>query len=129
MPGQTTGFDANALLIQGGGSICASLDVQGAPQVVLGPILCSIFGGFNNGIAPQNVDELNNALSAVGMNAASNEMVMSTIENDSPVNVLNVFPNPTRDMLTLDLAVLSSTDLQLSVINGLGQEVCFPERR
>ena len=29
--GKTTGFDVNALLIQGGGDICASLDVAGAP--------------------------------------------------------------------------------------------------
>lgn len=28
--GQTTGFDVNALLVQGGGSICAALDVAGA---------------------------------------------------------------------------------------------------
>ena len=28
--GVTTGFDVNALLIQGGGDICASLDVAGA---------------------------------------------------------------------------------------------------
>ena len=31
VPGQTTGFDVNGLLIQGGGDICASLDVAGAP--------------------------------------------------------------------------------------------------
>ncbi len=30
VPGETTGFDVNALLIQGGGDICASLDVNGA---------------------------------------------------------------------------------------------------
>ena len=30
VPGQTTGFDVNGLLIQGGGDICASLDVAGA---------------------------------------------------------------------------------------------------
>jgi len=29
--GQTTGFDVNGLLVQGGGSICGSLDVAGAP--------------------------------------------------------------------------------------------------
>ena len=35
--GVTTGFDVNALLIQGGGEICGALDVAGAPvQVVLG---------------------------------------------------------------------------------------------
>lgn len=30
----TTGFDVNGLLIQGGGAICASLDVAGAPVSV-----------------------------------------------------------------------------------------------
>jgi len=34
-----------------------------------------------------------------------------------------VFRSTIKAKLTLDLAVLSSTDLQLSVINGLGQEV------
>ena len=33
--GTTTGFDVNSLLIQGGGSICGSLDVAGAPITVL----------------------------------------------------------------------------------------------
>jgi hypothetical protein len=37
VPGQTTGFDVNSLLIQGGGSICASLDVTGAPILVEDP--------------------------------------------------------------------------------------------
>ncbi len=30
VPGETTGFDVNALLLQGGGEICAALDVAGA---------------------------------------------------------------------------------------------------
>jgi len=34
VPGQTTGFDVNGLLLQGGGCICASLDVAGAPIAV-----------------------------------------------------------------------------------------------
>ena len=34
VPGVTTGFDVNALLIQGGGTICGSLDVTGAPFTV-----------------------------------------------------------------------------------------------
>ena len=34
-PGVTTGFDVNGLSIQGGGSICASLDVSGAPTLVV----------------------------------------------------------------------------------------------
>jgi hypothetical protein len=35
VPGETTGFDINALLIQGGGEICASLDVAGAAFTVV----------------------------------------------------------------------------------------------
>ncbi|MEL6867527.1 MAG: SdrD B-like domain-containing protein, partial [Bacteroidota bacterium] len=34
VPGVTTGFDVNSLLVQGGGDICASLDVPGAPVEV-----------------------------------------------------------------------------------------------
>lgn len=41
VPGTTTGFDVNALLIQGGGMICAALDVTGAPIVVEACKSCS----------------------------------------------------------------------------------------
>jgi|GEM_PF-1595906 len=37
LPPGTTGFDINAILIQGGGTMCGSLDVAGAPITVLGP--------------------------------------------------------------------------------------------
>ncbi len=37
VPGVTTGFDVNGLLIQGGGNLCASLDVAGAPITVINP--------------------------------------------------------------------------------------------
>ncbi|WP_439151997.1 hypothetical protein [Winogradskyella sp.] len=35
--GVTTGFDVNGLLIQGGGELCASLDVAGAPVHITNP--------------------------------------------------------------------------------------------
>jgi|GEM_PF-1120313 len=38
--GSTTGFDVNDLLIQGGGDICAALDVVGAPVVVTADCGC-----------------------------------------------------------------------------------------
>jgi len=37
VPGVTTGFDVNALLIQGGGSICGALDVTGTSVLVDNP--------------------------------------------------------------------------------------------
>jgi hypothetical protein len=97
--------------------------VQGAPQIVLGPFICSIINLFNNGIAPQNMDELNDVLASSGMSGASADMVMNTIEQDLPLNVMSIYPNPTRDLLTIDMAVLVDTDLELSVLNTLGQEV------
>jgi len=35
IPGTTTGFDVNSLLLQGGGEICAALDVTGVPVSVI----------------------------------------------------------------------------------------------
>ncbi|MEM1119013.1 MAG: SdrD B-like domain-containing protein [Bacteroidota bacterium] len=37
VPGLTTGFDVNSLLVQGGGTICAALDVAGAMTMVMSP--------------------------------------------------------------------------------------------
>jgi hypothetical protein len=123
VPGQTTGFDVNSLLIQGGGSICASLDVQGAPQFVVGPFLCSIFGGFNTGNGPESITEVSNIMGTYGMQDPSNEVVLGTIENDGAITVLGVYPNPTRDVLNIELSLLSEGDVEVSILNTLGQEV------
>ena len=45
VPGTTTGFDVNSLLIQGGGSLCASLDVTGAQFNVADPMAGTMSGG------------------------------------------------------------------------------------
>ncbi|TBN01407.1 T9SS type A sorting domain-containing protein [Hyunsoonleella flava] len=37
VPNETTGFDVNGFLIQGGGDLCASLDVEGAPVSITNP--------------------------------------------------------------------------------------------
>jgi hypothetical protein len=120
--GQTTGFDVNGLLIQGGGEICASLDVQGAPFIVVGPFLCNILGGLNNGLAPQDPADLSDVLNGMGLNIDSEEQLLSTIENDAPMSIMNVFPNPTRDIINLDLMMLVDAELELSILNALGQE-------
>ena len=51
--GVTTGFDVNGLLIQGGGAICAALDVAGAPVTVSEcPVECTAFAGTLSGFKP-----------------------------------------------------------------------------
>jgi PKD repeat protein len=42
LPPGTTGFDINALLIQGGGAMCGALDVVGAPITVIHPVAGTI---------------------------------------------------------------------------------------
>ncbi|MCB9199678.1 MAG: T9SS C-terminal target domain-containing protein [Flavobacteriales bacterium] len=52
-PGVTTGFDVNGLLLQGGGEICAALDVAGAPvDVVLCSTTCEADAGTLSGFKP-----------------------------------------------------------------------------
>ncbi len=45
VPSTTTGFDVNALLIQGGGSVCGSLDMLGASIEVLNTQNCAAAAG------------------------------------------------------------------------------------
>ncbi len=45
VPGVTTGFDVNGLLVQGGGGLCASLDVAGAAFNVSDPNAGTLSGG------------------------------------------------------------------------------------
>jgi len=47
-PGVTTGFDVNALLRQGGGAICAALDVAGAKFEVSTAVCCKASAGTLN---------------------------------------------------------------------------------
>jgi hypothetical protein len=68
VPGVTTGFDVNGLLIQGGGELCASLDVAGAPVTVSGP--------YAGNIAPdQFLNCLNNGSTMLIGNAAGDAQV------------------------------------------------------
>ncbi|MBP6696449.1 MAG: T9SS type A sorting domain-containing protein, partial [Flavobacteriales bacterium] len=115
--GTTTGFDVNALLIQGGGTICASLDVTGAPHLVVGPFLCSLLNGIF-GAAQQSTDAL-----VLQDGTEIDAEMLKAIEMDMPASVTAVWPNPVRDVLNVELTVLSETQLGLSVTNSLGQEV------
>jgi len=62
--GVTTGFDVNGLLYQGGGNICAALDVPGAVVVVLPECPCEADAGTLSGFKPS--DCLNNGTAAIG---------------------------------------------------------------
>ena len=116
--GVTTGFDVNGLLIQGGGSICASLDVAGAPYLVVGPVLCFILNDlFNLGISTGN-DGV-----ALGNGTFIDAELLLAIENDTPLSVVNAWPNPTRDVLNLDVNVYVDTRMEMTIVDMTGREV------
>ena len=54
VPGVTTGFDVNSLLYQGGGNICATLDVTGAPVTVVTCPPCTADAGTLSGFKPSD---------------------------------------------------------------------------
>ncbi len=117
--GVTTGFDVNGLLIQGGGGICASLDVNGAPFIAVGPILCSILDLFRD-IDPNDAQAMEDALDRMEAGVAL------AIENDSPANITGVWPNPTRDVLNIGLYLVGDQNITISVIDLSGKEVMVP---
>jgi hypothetical protein len=117
--GTTTGFDVNGLLIQGGGSICASLDVNGAPFIAVGPVICSILDLFRD-IEQSNPQAMQDALER--MEAG----VVLAIENDSPANITGMWPNPTRDQLNISLYLVGDQNITISVIDLTGKEVLVP---
>ncbi len=63
VPGQTTGFDVYSLIISGGGTICASLDVAGAPVMVTEDLVCNAFSGSMYSQNPINC--LNNGTAVI----------------------------------------------------------------
>ncbi|MBL0342787.1 MAG: T9SS type A sorting domain-containing protein [Bacteroidetes bacterium] len=109
--GQTTGNDVNGLLIQGGGSICASLDVQGAPFLVFGPIICNIF----------NL----NAVSQNDLSAQTIEELKTLAESpvSSAVVINSIYPNPANDMVSLNISLMQNENVKVMVFNMTGQRV------
>jgi hypothetical protein len=116
--GTTTGFDVNGLLLQGGGDICASLDVNGAINLVLPSWFCFwIRGGLSNyhksGESAMLDDFLNKYSS------------YSDFEKNEIINNLrtDVYPNPASDKLTLEMEMIDEEVLNYSVIDQSGRTI------
>jgi hypothetical protein len=114
--GSTTGFDVNGLLLQGGGAICASLDVQGAPFIVVGPFLCALLDIFRDA---QGLDALS---TLTGSPDGVNESFLRAVEADGPFGDVTLFPNPTRDVLNVELELYMDGRVELAVFDLLGRE-------
>ena len=116
--GTTSGFDVNSLLIQGGGDICASLDVNGAVNLVLPSWFCFWFNGFGNGY--NKLDE-----SAMLEGYITKYASYSDFEKNEIINTLrtDIYPNPASDKLTLEMEMIDEEVLNYTIVDPSGREI------
>jgi hypothetical protein len=120
--GVTTGFDVNGLLIQGGGSICASLDVNGAPFLVVGPILCWLLNGHWI-----ESDGSTMVLASPNGRTQLDQRFLLNVENDQAASVA-LWPNPAVDVLNVRLEMVTEQMTELAVFDVTGKEVIARQR-
>jgi hypothetical protein len=116
VPGVTTGFDVNGLLVQGGGTICGSLDVQGAPSLVFGPFICNLFGFGNNSIINISENDLNDEIIRIAENS-----------NEAGALITSIYPMPAKEEVTVQYLTSNGGNTLLSIYSLTGQ-VVFQER-
>ncbi|MBK9274605.1 MAG: T9SS C-terminal target domain-containing protein [Flavobacteriales bacterium] len=125
--GVTTGFDVNGLLIQGGGSICAALDVAGVQVSVIAPDAGTLSGGTSlcsNGGAPVTLTATPNG----DANVPAGYQTVYVLTQGAGLTIVNAGPNPSFDVtddglytihtLVYDPATLDLWIVQLGVTTG-----------
>ncbi|MFN6177711.1 MAG: T9SS type A sorting domain-containing protein [Flavobacteriales bacterium] len=147
VPGETTGFDVNSLLIQGGGSICASLDVAGAAfTVVACEEPCLADAGTLNGLNKVCLEAVGTTISAtpngdaivpagfstvyvltqgdglVIVNAGAEPTFSVTEAGDYTIHTL-VYDPATLDLSIVELGVTTGFDVNSLLIQG-GGTIC-----
>ena len=117
VPGTTTGFDVNSLLVQGGGNICASLDVGGAPFLVFPSWLCKFFNDDRVNISYYMSMEPEQAYSEiVNVYEYSKNSIGENIKS-------NLYPNPAIDNVTIELNSSEERIESVIIYNSNGQKV------
>ncbi|GAA4963170.1 T9SS type A sorting domain-containing protein [Algibacter aquimarinus] len=125
VPGQTTGFDVNGLLIQGGGTICASLDVAGAKVEVEEEGVCNADSGTLYSKRPINC--LTNGSAYITAKAKDAAVIpdgyeqLYVLTEAFSLTILDVSPTPEfevdhRGFFRIHSLVYNPSTLDLSVV-------------
>jgi hypothetical protein len=115
--GETTAFDVLPLLQQGGGSICASLDVHGALSVVLPRFFCGYFTrffGYGRGINPE-VEAVNTWVNQYNDYQSFQDDMLSALTDTT------VYPNPVKSNLNIKTFLLEDETVNYSIIDMQGR--------
>ncbi|NNC95358.1 MAG: hypothetical protein HKN92_07320, partial [Chitinophagales bacterium] len=141
IPGITSGFDVNTLLIQGGGNICASLDVTGASVNAnapdagsLTPTSTSCYDGGNATLTAMHdsVPSIPDSYSFIYVLTSGNNYIMEALNSSPTFTVSNsglyrihtlVYDSNTLDLSTVSLGVSSALDINEFLVQG-GGSIC-----
>jgi len=139
--GVTSGVDVNGLLVQGGGAICASLDVQGA-MFTVGPGAGSLknaedfvcFSGAETAITAEIDSEpfIPEGYSQLFVLTSGEELVIEQVGAEPSFNVSNggnytihslVYDATTLDLSIVEFGTTTGVDVNSLLVQG-GGEVC-----
>ena len=96
--GETTGFDVFGLLVDGGGDVCASLDVPGALFFAWKPWICDFLGSFYHNMTVETQEvQLQKWMAAADSPEALERLLIEAAAD------VAVYPNPTVDVLNVEL--------------------------
>jgi hypothetical protein len=125
VPGQTTGFDVVKIITDNG--VCASLDVEGAVNLVIGSRwFCYFFNKyFKNGKSGKSVNTKNGSDNADLINLVNNYDSYDAFKEDFIGTYAKVkfFPNPVVNKLNVDIEVFDNEVMEYSVIDVSGRRV------
>ncbi|NNM15560.1 MAG: T9SS type A sorting domain-containing protein [Bacteroidia bacterium] len=117
VPGTTTGFDVNGLIAQGGGAICASLDVAGAPFIVLPEWICNWF--YNDRVNMAYYTSISPEQAYAEITEGYENSKSSTISNGSAT----MYPNPAINHVTIAFDSEDDNIETVLIYNETGQKV------
>ena len=112
--GQTTGFDVNGLLQQGGGEICASLDVQGAVFLVIPSWICSWFNYSYNSRGGNQFSIVDGYINQFENYDAFEDYILKDAE-------AKIYPNPANDVLNIDLKFFDNEKMSYTIMDLSGR--------
>ena len=115
--GVTTGFDVVSLLEQGGGEICASLDVHGAVNLVLPEWICGFFNSYYSAEMANEGNLIAGLMDTFGSYEALEESL-----SDQSLSI-KTFPNPAVNELNLLADIVGDEIMIISLIDVTGRTI------
>jgi hypothetical protein len=101
---------------QGGAGVMYEVDENGT--VVWGPYNAQSQKGFRYECDYPGIIALENY-----MNTATTSCFTATSINDIADDIISIFPNPTKDVITIKFEATTLQDIDIKIVNSLGQNV------